>query len=143
LRIWSIHPKYLDSKGLVALWRETLLAKHVLEGRTKGYLYHPQLRRFKNCGKPVQAINQYLQAVYVESMTRQFHFDSSKFRKSSNTLKLPVTIEQVNYEFRHLLKKLKSRDVNQYDRIKKIDKIDAHPLFKTTPGAIEFWEIIS
>ena len=35
MRIWSLHPKYLDPKGLVALWRETLLAKHVLEGKTK------------------------------------------------------------------------------------------------------------
>ena len=36
MRIWSIHPKYLDTKGLVALWRETLLAKHVLEEEQKG-----------------------------------------------------------------------------------------------------------
>ena len=31
MRIWSLHPKYLDAKGVVALWRETLLAKNVLE----------------------------------------------------------------------------------------------------------------
>jgi len=37
MRLWTIHPKYLDAKGLVALWRETLLAKHVLEGKTPGY----------------------------------------------------------------------------------------------------------
>ena len=40
MRIWSLHPKYLDAKGIVALWRETLLAKHVLEGKTKGYKNH-------------------------------------------------------------------------------------------------------
>jgi hypothetical protein len=51
MRIWSIHPKYLDIKGLVALWREALLAKHVLEGRTKGYRNHPQLDRFKLADK--------------------------------------------------------------------------------------------
>jgi len=45
MRIWSIHPKYLDAKGLVALWRETLLAKHVLEGKTKGYTNHPQQKK--------------------------------------------------------------------------------------------------
>jgi hypothetical protein len=33
MRIWSLHPKYLDSKGLVALWRESLLAKNVLRDK--------------------------------------------------------------------------------------------------------------
>ena len=47
MRIWSLHPRYLDAKGLVAVWRETLLAKHVLEGKTKGYKNHPQLNRFR------------------------------------------------------------------------------------------------
>jgi len=60
MRIWSVHPKYLDAKGIVALWRETLLAKNVLEGNTKGYKNHPQLTRFKAIEKPLEAINQYL-----------------------------------------------------------------------------------
>ena len=37
MRLWSIHPKYLDCKGLVALWREALLAKKVLRGKTRKY----------------------------------------------------------------------------------------------------------
>ena len=37
MRLWSIHPKYLGTKGLVALWREALLAQKVLQGNTKGY----------------------------------------------------------------------------------------------------------
>nr|WP_243687290.1 pyrimidine dimer DNA glycosylase/endonuclease V [Methanobacterium formicicum] len=48
MRLWSLHPKYLDVKGLVALWREGLLARAVLKGKTKGYTNHPQLIRFKN-----------------------------------------------------------------------------------------------
>jgi len=67
MRLWSLHPKYLDSKGLVALWRETLLAKHVLEGKTKGYRNHPQLDRFKLSEDPLAAINYYLQMIYEES----------------------------------------------------------------------------
>ena len=43
MRLWSIHPRYLDSMGLVALWREALLAQAVLRGETKGYKFHPQL----------------------------------------------------------------------------------------------------
>ncbi len=68
MRIWSIHPKYLDTKGLVALWRETLLAKNVLTGNTKGYKNHPQLLRFKNTENPLDAINQYLTEIYKEAV---------------------------------------------------------------------------
>jgi len=143
MRIWSIHPKYLDSKGLVALWRETLLAKHVLEGRTKAYLNHPQLNRFKTCGRPLQAINQYLNEVYNEAYLRQYKFDRTKFKKTRIVLTLTVTEEQVKYEFKHLLNKLKLRDVQQYNRIKTLNKIDAHPMFRTIPGPIESWEVIS
>jgi hypothetical protein len=140
MRIWSIHPKYLDSKGLVALWRETLLAKHVLEGRTVGYRHHPQLRRFSSCSEPLLAINQYLNEVYKQALSRQYNFDSSKFKKSSRPLALTVTEEQVKYEFEHLLKKLKSRDIRQYKSIRSTGKIDVHPIFRIIPGPIESWE---
>ena len=84
MRIWSIHPKYLDSKGLVALWRETLLAKHVLEDKTKGYRNHPQLNRFKSYSEPLAAINLYLNGVYNEALNRQYNFDYTKFKKRKN-----------------------------------------------------------
>ena len=33
MRIWSLHPEYLDARGLVALWREALLAQDGAAGR--------------------------------------------------------------------------------------------------------------
>ncbi|MGP1680491.1 MAG: pyrimidine dimer DNA glycosylase/endonuclease V [Giesbergeria sp.] len=36
MRLWSLHPQYLDSKALVALRREGLLAQAVLAGLTRG-----------------------------------------------------------------------------------------------------------
>lgn len=75
MRIWSIHSEYLDIKGLVALWRETLLTKNVLEGNTKGYKSHPQLIRFSNSDNPLHVINQYLSAVCQELLTRGYHFN--------------------------------------------------------------------
>ena len=54
MRLWSIHPKYLDTKGLLAVWREALLAKKVLENKTKGYKNHPQLERFKQQNDPLK-----------------------------------------------------------------------------------------
>ena len=86
MRIWSLHPKYLDTKGLVALWRETLLAKHVLEGKTKGYKKHPQLNRFKCAAVPLDCINQYLSVVYEEALRRGFNFTKNKLIGNSNLL---------------------------------------------------------
>lgn len=98
MRIWSLHPQYIDSKGLVALWRETLLAKNVLEGKTKGYKNHPQLLRFKETTKPLDFINQYLSEVYEEANARDYHFDKSKIDWNFAPGELTVTDGQMNYE---------------------------------------------
>jgi hypothetical protein len=142
MRIWSIHPKYLDTKGLVALWRETLLAKNVLEDKTKGYKNHPQLTRFKNSDNPLQGINQYLEAVYQESVTRGYHFNKDKCNFCHELVNLTVTRRQIEYEMQHLLKKLKTRDIERYHRLLKETNIEPHPLFKIIDGEIEEWEIV-
>ena len=77
MRLWSIHPKYLDAKGLVALWREGLLAQNVLLGNTKGYKNHPQLIRFKNSENPYGAIAEYLRYVVNEADNRGYNFNRS------------------------------------------------------------------
>jgi hypothetical protein len=140
MRIWSLHPKYLDTKGLVALWRETLLAKHVLEGKTKGYTQHPQLTRFKLNDKPLDSINQYLTIVYQEALDRGYHFDKDKINWKFKTTKIPLTTGQLEYEISHLLKKIQTRDVNKYKLLREINKFEAHPLFVIIDGEIEIWE---
>ncbi|MDP4282333.1 MAG: pyrimidine dimer DNA glycosylase/endonuclease V [Bacteroidota bacterium] len=142
MRIWSIHPKYLDSKGLVALWREALLAKTVLEGKTTGYRDHPQLDRFKNSKNPLDAINQYLSGIYDESEDRHYNFDSAKFRKPIIPIFLTVNEGQILFEFEHLLCKLKVRENNLYRKLKETKTIIAHPMFKIIKGEIEYWEKI-
>jgi hypothetical protein len=141
MRIWSIHPKYLDTKGLVALWRETLLAKHVLEGKTKGYKNHPQLNRFKATANPVQSINQYLSEVYIEAIKRKYNFDKDKINWNFEPIKISVTKGQLEFEKIHLLKKLKFRDKNKYNEIVS-QKITTNPIFKIIDGEVENWEII-
>jgi Pyrimidine dimer DNA glycosylase len=140
MRIWSLHPKYLDSKGLVALWRETLLAKQVLEGKTKGYRNHPQLERFKNSVNPAGCINQYLTSVYKNSLERGYNFNKNKINPDFIPTKLTVTDRQIKFEMKHLLKKLKTRDPERFHRLSHIIKIDAHPLFRIKTGEIEPWE---
>ena len=141
MRIWSLHPKYFDAKGLVALWRETLLAKHVLENKTKGYKNHPQLSRFKKSRNPVDSINHYLSFVLQEARSRGYHFDASKVASSFKKSKLTVTKGQMDFEILHLLKKLRSRDPKLFKRLKKIKKIEPHPMFRRVKGEMADWEI--
>jgi hypothetical protein len=143
MRIWSLHPKYLDTKGLVALWRETLLAKHVLEGKTIGYKNHPQLKRFRKAKYPLDMINLYLSEVYREAENRNFKFDKQKINWTFKKEKLPVTTGQLNYEVQHLMMKLKNRDNQKYQQLRSTPAFDCHPLFKPVDGDIEEWEIIT
>ena len=143
MRIWSLHPKYLDSKGLIALWRETLLAKHVLEGKTKGYKNHPQLNRFKASTNPIEAINQYLSEIYMEATNRNYNFDRQKVNWDFKKAKLDVTVGQLNYEVSHLLNKLQTRDQKKHEELNNILTFETHPLFNQVEGPIEKWEIIA
>ncbi len=83
MRLWSLHPSYLDAVGLVALWREGLLARKVLQGQTKGYIHHPQLFRFRETGNPIHVLDFYLKTVHDESIRRGYNFDLSKDSMSS------------------------------------------------------------
>lgn len=145
MRLWSINPEYLDGKGLCALWREALLAKNVLEGRTKGYKHHPQLHRFLKYKDPLIAINSYLYFVYLEGCKRGYAFSESKIAlETPVTAIIPVTTSQILYEFDHLCNKLKHRNVSKYEALclhpSSLENIKPHPIFYVVSGAIEEWE---
>ena len=140
MRLWSLHPKYLDTKGLIACWRESLLAKAVLSNKTKGYKFHPQLYRFRSHPNPLAAINQYLFELYQESLNRGYSFDKRKIGRTRTNHKIKVTLGQVNYEKFHLNRKLWKRDRKKYALLKEIDVPELHPLFKMIPGEVENWE---
>lgn len=138
MRIWSLHPQLLDTKGLVALWRETLLAKHVLLGKTKGYKNHPQLNRFKKQSNPVNAINCYLNVIQKHAETIGYNFDKDKVGEFE-PCKIVVTNGQVEFELNHLKKKLQTRDLKKFDMIKDMN-VEIHPMFEMVNGNIEDWE---
>lgn len=142
MRLWSIHPKYLDTKGIVALWREALLAQAVLRGNTQGYRHHPQLERFLATPKPIDTIATYLSAIYNEAERRNFKFDISKIGPGQIKERLPVSQGQIDYEFGHLKKKLTHRDRISLQRLDAIRHPEPHPLFEIVPGAVEKWERI-
>lgn len=140
MRLWSLSPSLLDQKGLVALWREALLAKAVLEGKTKGYKNHSQLIRFKLSNDPIAAINFYLKEVYLEATRCGYSFDSTKFVETE-AIQMEVTQGQLEYEFKHLLRKLEVRCPAKFNEIEDKD-LKAHSLFKVIPGYIADWEVI-
>lgn len=140
MRLWSLHPKYLDRQGLVALWREGLLAQHVLAGKTKGYRRHPQLIRFQETRNPLLHINAYLSDVYREAKKRGYNFQVEKIVLKSSKNKIVVSDGQLAYEFSHLLKKLALRDPKKFKELKALKIITAAPLFKIIKGERAIWE---
>ena len=141
MRLWSIHPKYLDCKGLIAVWREGLLARKVLRGKTKGYKRHPQLDRFRLHKQPIKAINAYLSCIYEESLKRCYRFDKRKIGETTRT-KISVSSGQVQYEFNYLKTKLKSRDLKKYKELTKVKSVAVNPIFFIKKGPVEAWEKI-
>jgi hypothetical protein len=141
MRLWSLHPNLLDAKGLVALWREALLAKAVLEGKTKGYKNHSQLVRFKAAENPVLAINQYLVEVWCVAKSRGYNFDITKIGNTGSEPRyLTVNKDQLAYEFKHLQNKLEKRDPVKYaENANK--EITPHWMFRVVEGPIESWEV--
>ncbi len=143
MRLWSLHPKYLDSRGLVALWREALLAQAVLNGTTRGYTRHPQLKRFQESAAPQSALAAYLRVVHAESVRRGYRFDGSKIGPGENTELIAVTRGQLTYELGHLKAKLQRRDPAWWEQIKSLTRPTPHPLFRIKPGPIEDWEVVT
>jgi hypothetical protein len=142
MRIWSLHPQHLDAKGLVALWRETLLAQKVLRGETKGYRHHPQLQRFRAHPDPLAAIADYLREVQREAGRRAYKFDASKIGPQTTRKKIDVTQGQVEYELAHLRNKLAVRDKEALARLQLFGQPALHPLFKAVAGDVEAWEVV-
>lgn len=140
MRLWSLHPQYLDPQGLVALWRETLLAQAVLRGETRGYRNHPQLDRFKHHPRPLTAMSRYLMAIHADAKSRGYSFDESKFRSVETPIVIPVSKGQLEYEWQHLMAKLRLRSPELFRTWQGIQTPEPHPILKVRRGAIEDWE---
>ncbi|MDI6724310.1 MAG: pyrimidine dimer DNA glycosylase/endonuclease V [Methanobacterium sp.] len=140
MRLWSLHPKYLDVKGLCGLWREGIMARNALLGIREGYRNHPQLERFKKQEDPIVSIDTYLLHVYEESKRRNYNFNRDRIGNKFQDYKIDVTEGQINYEIKHLKRKLKKRDLESYNKLKKIKCPELNPIFKPVKGKIESWE---
>jgi len=140
MRLWSVHPRHLDPPGLVALWREGLLARAVLRGRTRGYRCHPQLTRFRERNDPMAALDCYLSRVLDEALARGYHFDRSKIRyRRCRHAPARLAAGQLAYEWKHLLAKLAVRDPIRW-KAERRRRVQPHTCFRVVPGAVAAWE---
>ncbi len=141
MRIWSLHPRYLDRQGLTACWRESLLAQAVLAGTTRGYTRHPQLERFRGFPDPLGVIGDYLSAVADEATSRGYRFDRSLVRQRSIVpVVIAVSTGQLELEWAHLRAKLASRDPDRLAAFAQVTVPETHPLFVVVPGPVADWE---
>lgn len=143
MRLWTLHPKYLDAKGLIAVWREALLAQAVLLGQTKGYLHHPQLIRFRRTPAPCAAIAAYLRGVESEASQRGYCFDLARISSSGDAGPIDATEGQLQFEWDHLRRKLGVRSPEWLEKLAGVSFPEPHPLFRIIPGPVEAWEVQS
>ena len=140
MRLWSLHPGYLDPQGLVALWREALLAQAVILGKTRGYRHHPQLWRFQQANSPAHAIGAYLTHVHDEATRRGYTFDHSRIVHPGRRHRLVVTTSQLKFETAHLRVKLQGRAPDWRSLLPPSPVTLAHPMFTVRTGSVEPWE---
>ena len=140
MRLWTLHPKYLDVRGLVAAWREGLLAQAVLRGKTVGYTRHPQLLRFQASPSPVASIGAYLGELQEEATRRGYRFDRSRIVRRGKTVRLPASVGQLEFEWRHLKAKLLVRDKAWLKGLGRVGRPYAHPVFRLRAGGVAAWE---
>lgn len=141
MRLWTIHPRHLDAAGLVALWREALLAQAVLLGRTRGYTRHPQLQRFRSAANPPAFIAAYLRVIAAEATSRGYKFNSARIVSTEKPVKrIAETKGQLLYEWGHLSRKLRRRSPAWYRNEVAGVKPTPHPLFRVVAGGVRDWE---
>ena len=140
MRLWTVHPRYLDAKGLTAAWREALLAQKVLAGATRGYRQHPQLIRFRSHPEPIQAVGAFLAGLAVEAERRGYCFDVNRILEPGTVALIEETEGQLLYEWAHLREKLHRRAPDLHRQFRGIIIPEPHPLFRIIPGGIREWE---
>jgi hypothetical protein len=143
MRLWTVHPRYLDTRGLLALWREGLLAQQVLRNLTSGYRNHPQLKRFKATPDPPAAVAAYLRGVYGEASRRGYHFSEGKIGRDDFGGRIVCTRGQLLYEWEHLKNKLRLRDPARHGELEGTPEPEAHPIFEIVGGGVEDWEVVA
>lgn len=73
-------------------------------------------------------------------MARGYAFDKSKIKAASEPATLMVTNGQLDYEWAHLMNKLRMRNAALHQKWHEIGTPAPHPMFEVCVGPIESWE---
>lgn len=150
-RLWSLHPGYLDQKGLGACWKEAKGAQTSLMNPDAGGQQHSALIRFRAHHDPVGAIGAYMRSLWVEAALRRNYRYNYKLIAQPNppsevyetNFAMPVTKGQVQYEAEFLREKINKRDGLPRLYLPSPNTLEAirlHPLFYMVEGDVEDWE---
>jgi hypothetical protein len=156
VRLWSIHPEYLDRMGLLGLWREALLAQQVLHGETENYKNHSHMQRFYALPKEdaMQYMSDYLFFVWQEGKLRGYKLNVNHIKDPRNGGSLSgsprklftVSSGQLALEYQILCMRTRNRDHKHFLGLE--DKYPSHrmwvpkpnPVFTLIHGRKEEWE---
>lgn len=133
MRLWSVDPRALDVRGLVACWREGLGAQKVLAGLTEGYTRHPRLERFREAGDG--AIGYYLETIWEEADSRGYNFNRDKIGMVVPGKTVDVNAGQLEYERDLLLSKVSGRRPEELWRVEEYGGLAGKAM-----NVVECWE---
>ena len=138
MKLWTFHPRYLDTCGLTGLWREAIMAQNILiklmQGKLVGYTNHPELNKIRNIGESIfweGAIRVYLDEIYKESVLRKHSFNQYKIRASRGFLlnvEIWLSEEQLRQEEETIKERMAVRSPGRYQEVKDL-QFEPHPLF--------------
>lgn len=147
MRLWSLHPSFLDRQGLLGQWREAIQAKNaLLNPDHPSNIWHArQLQRFKESPAPMRNIAIFLHVVADEMILRGYHPNVSLIPYYPEKIPhyISVTSGQVDYEIKFLQAKLEKRNPTFLPRLWNIRLLmfnQLNPVFKEVGGDIEPWE---
>lgn len=153
MRLWSLHPSYLDKQALQVCWADALQAleyykqeRAYMKGITNDLspYFYPCLDRFRMTGSPIAHITNYLHGLCDESERRNTPFGRAKLPEFTPGLRLKVTDGQIAREEKLLLLQLNRRKQTQlWMDLFVAEYVQPHPLFEIVSGPVEPWETSS
>lgn len=131
MSLWTVHPKYLDKQGLIALWREGLLAQKSLNGELDIELNNQVWQQFKNSENPLKAIGTYLSFIASEGARRGYKLGHEKIiYPNFDDNKFDIRPQDLIFEMKHLRDKLKLRDKNKWHEVNQVEQVEPNPAFR-------------
>lgn len=134
MRIWTLHPRYLDDATLREAWRDGLAARRRLVAGSKGRPTDPLIHAIAACKHPVRVIDAYLSHLHQEAQRRGKAFDRSRIDGARAGAGFAVDSERVRDDWDQLMARMAEREPARHERQAELRRPHCHPAFKRIPG---------